>query len=263
MRCAIAKRFTDTCKWDDPWFLDLTNEEKLLWIYILDKCDVAGVFKLNTRMIEFCIGRLDIHKFISSAGDRLRMLEGDKYLVSKFITFQYGVLTEKNKIYKSIITALTVQGLNKGDLSPIDGGKDKDNINIQDKVKDKKGGCKGGFKKPTKDELSEYFIGRGLEAATALVEAQKFLDRYESVGWVIGKARTPMKSWPGAASTWFQNWQEWGVESRERGKDGGQYLTKAQEHIKAGLERMNKKHANRNIQSGGGADFDLLPEQKV
>ena len=48
-----------------------------------------------------------------------------------------------------------------------------------------------------------------MKAATALVEAQKFINRYEQVGWVVGKACQPMKSWPGAASTWFTNWSQW------------------------------------------------------
>ena len=51
----MAKRFTDSTKWDDPFFADLSNDYKLLWIYILDKCDHAGIYKVNKKMAEFCL----------------------------------------------------------------------------------------------------------------------------------------------------------------------------------------------------------------
>lgn len=62
-----------------------------------------------------------------------------------------------------------------------------------------------GFCKPTETELKSLFEERGLKAASALVEASKFLNYYETVGWVVGKARKPMKSWRGAVATWAAN----------------------------------------------------------
>ena len=50
----MAKRFTDTDKWKDDWFLSLTNDQKVIWIYILDTCNHAGIIKKNMRMLNFC-----------------------------------------------------------------------------------------------------------------------------------------------------------------------------------------------------------------
>lgn len=61
------------------------------------------------------------------------------------------------------------------------------------------------FIKPTLEELRSYAreIGfRGFDAA-------RFLDHYEMVGWVVGRARTPMASWRAAVRTWARNQAEW------------------------------------------------------
>jgi len=89
-------------------------------------------------MANFCLNAsIDLSKFLVVAGDRIQV-SGDKWLLSKFILFQYGDLTDRNKIYQSVCTALGSFSQNKGHLSPLNGGKDKD------KEKDKEiGGCGG------------------------------------------------------------------------------------------------------------------------
>lgn len=85
---------------------------------------------------------------------------------------------------------------------------EEDKDKEEDKEKEKR-----GFQKPTLENLKDYFSNPetgGLEAASALVEASKFLNHYEAVGWVVGKARKPMKNWRGAAATWITNCREWG-----------------------------------------------------
>ena len=54
------------------------------------------------------------------------------------------------------------------------------------------------FKKPTLEELAEYCIER-----KNTVDAQRFLDHYESNGWMVGK--TKMMSWKAAVRTWEAN----------------------------------------------------------
>jgi hypothetical protein len=51
----MAKRFSDSEKWEDPFFTNLTNEYKLAWIYLLDKCDHAGFYKVNLKIMNFCL----------------------------------------------------------------------------------------------------------------------------------------------------------------------------------------------------------------
>lgn len=55
------------------------------------------------------------------------------------------------------------------------------------------------FQKPTVEQVEAYCAEQGLE-----VDAQRFVDYYESVGWVIGKGK-PMKNWQAAARTWARS----------------------------------------------------------
>ena len=54
------------------------------------------------------------------------------------------------------------------------------------------------FVKPSLNEVSEYCISRKNN-----VDAQSFIDFYESKGWKIGN--TPMKDWKAAVRTWERN----------------------------------------------------------
>jgi len=57
---------------------------------------------------------------------------------------------------------------------------------------------KGRFAPPTLFEVSDYFSERGADPA----EAERFVDFYESKGWVVGK--TKMKCWKSAVRNWIR-----------------------------------------------------------
>lgn len=85
----MAKRLTDTTKWNDSWFTDLPMDMKLVWIYILDTCDHAGVYKVNLKLLKFQTGseRTDI-EIIEYLKERI-YIKADKWFIPKFIMFQY------------------------------------------------------------------------------------------------------------------------------------------------------------------------------
>ena len=55
------------------------------------------------------------------------------------------------------------------------------------------------FRKPTIDEAVDYFIERGGD----VTQAERFLDFYESKGWLVGKS--PMKDWRSAVRNWMRD----------------------------------------------------------
>ena len=45
----MANRLTNTNKWQDAWFYNLSPSEKLLWIYLCENCDIAGFYEVCPR----------------------------------------------------------------------------------------------------------------------------------------------------------------------------------------------------------------------
>lgn len=104
----MAKRFTDTEKWKDEWFLELEPLMKILWLYMLDTCDHAGVWKVNFKLASYSIGTaLDRQSALNALGDRIHVISLDKWHIPKFITYQQkGFLNPSNKSHKGILNLL-------------------------------------------------------------------------------------------------------------------------------------------------------------
>lgn len=52
----MAYRFTNTDKWSDNWFVDLKSTEKLLFLYLIDNCDIGGFFEISYRRLSYDLG---------------------------------------------------------------------------------------------------------------------------------------------------------------------------------------------------------------
>ena len=143
----MAKRFTDNGKWDDPWFAELPSKYKLFYLYLLDECDHAGVWKVNFRKAQFMVGEsLEQSEVRRYMGDRIRIVDDAYWFVTKFIRFQYGSL-KGDKVSASVSSILEKHGLTdiieeqtegaiKGLPSPYVGAKDKDKEKDKDKDKE-------------------------------------------------------------------------------------------------------------------------------
>jgi hypothetical protein len=59
------------------------------------------------------------------------------------------------------------------------------------------------FKKPELIEVQRYMAEKGCQSY--LSEAEKFIDYFEQVGWVVGKTKKPMKAWKSAVNNWLKN----------------------------------------------------------
>ena len=51
----MAKRFTDTDKWKKGFIRNLPTKYKLLWLYILDDCNHAGVWETDFAVVDSII----------------------------------------------------------------------------------------------------------------------------------------------------------------------------------------------------------------
>lgn len=94
----MSKRFIDTGLFDDPWFMDLSKDGKLLWIYMITRCDHAGIIELNKRLVKFQTEIKDLDTVIQELSNRLVTLDQGftTFFIPKFITFQYPNFPNSN-----------------------------------------------------------------------------------------------------------------------------------------------------------------------
>jgi len=87
----MAKRFTDSEKWEDNWFSELSNNEKIVWLYLLDKCNHAGIVRINLRTLNFnCNTSYNDYITINELlGNRLIIINESFAFIPKFLKFQY------------------------------------------------------------------------------------------------------------------------------------------------------------------------------
>jgi hypothetical protein len=130
----MSKRFTDTEKWKKPFIKNLKGAYKLLWLYIIDDCDHAGVWQVDMDIAQIRIGeKLDKTTAEKLFGEKIEVFDnGEKWFIPSFIDFQYGKLNTKNRVHNSVIDILESYQ-NKGLVRGLQGRKDKD----KDKDKDK------------------------------------------------------------------------------------------------------------------------------
>lgn len=144
----MAKRFTDTNKYKKPFIRGLQGAYKLLWDFLYHDCDHAGIWIVDFEIAQMYVGNdMPISKEraieLFNAGEK-RIVEfdgGKKWFIPSFIEFQYGELSEKNRAHGSVLLLLKKNNLlnsinsDKGDVSPLQGGKEQDKDKDKDMVK--------------------------------------------------------------------------------------------------------------------------------
>tara|TARA_R110001632_G_scaffold67004_1_gene157589 strand:- start:340 stop:969 length:630 start_codon:yes stop_codon:yes gene_type:complete len=190
----MAKRFTDTEKWKKGFIRSLPPSYKLLWLYMLDDCDNAGVWQVEVEVASIRIGtKLNEKEALKLFGDTVISFdEGTKWFIKEFVKFQQGVnhiaeLNSNSNPHKSILRLVEQYKLLELEDNP------KEYIEEVKQAKQSK-----RFTKPTSDDVYEYCTDRNNKVCP-----DKFINFYDSNGWKVGK--NPMKDWKACVRSWEAN----------------------------------------------------------
>ena len=228
----MAKRFTDTNKWRKGFIRGLQGAYKLLWLYILDECDHAGIWHVELDVAELRIGmEIDQNQLKKEFKNHIVIFdEGKKWFIPDFIEFQYGVLNPENRVHCSVIDLLKKYNL-KVYASPLQRAKDKDKDKDKGKAKDKeKTVPKIDFNIPLEERRKVFHetIKNGIGKIITREDASDFYRHWAAIiqGTEIMKFET-METWSInlRIGTWIKNKKVFGIEAEaakkdEIGKDG-------------------------------------------
>lgn len=143
----MAKRFTDTEIWSEDWYLDMPSEYKLLWNFVLSKCNHAGIWKPNKFLFTSTCGQVDLKKaveYFNNGKIRIIVLESGNWFFPGFFSFQYGTnFNENSKVHLSILKIYKSENISLENCYSIDKQTFKDLTSkrplpeVNDRVKDK------------------------------------------------------------------------------------------------------------------------------
>ena len=171
----MAKRFTDTDKWKKGFIRNLPSKYKLLWLYILDDCNHAGLWETDFEVASIRIGsKISEKEAVKHFAEQIKIFDnGNKWFIAKFVDFQYGTLNENSRPHQAVIKVLdkydvyNIKGINPDDIAGLD-------------IEIKKPTIKR-FVEPTIDEVKTYCNERDNR-----VDSMKFHNYYTSNGWMVG-----------------------------------------------------------------------------
>lgn len=162
------KRFFDTEMVLRPWFRALNPRLKCLWLFMVSRCDMAGVIDMDWGLASFAIGQDVTPDDMPAMNGNAVSIGKNKIMLPGFIPFQYGELNDKSPVHKGVFKVLESHGLEYpfksqdgnrlliGYQNPIDSTKDKDKDKDKTTANDTEGGCKGETKPPKpKPEIAQ------------------------------------------------------------------------------------------------------------
>lgn len=244
-------RMFDNGLFQQEWFGELKPVQKLLYIYLLMECDLAGIIEINLRKFKFDLNadfnREDIFTWFGNrvipVGEGSDIGNATKAIIPDFIPFHYGtrlVNDRRHMLHRSVVKRLKACGITLEfvkshaskpfeyeDFSDVLGKEEAvqtelkglEQKPVEDNAKEEKAnkrkkaasGIDSPYYQPTLEEVVAYFKEVGTN-----IDPKEFWSKYDSVGWK-DKNGNRIKNWKRCLVTWesFRKRNNGGSASRK------------------------------------------------
>lgn len=211
------KRFTETLKWDDPWFRQLPGVHKLIFLYIIDRCNNAGFLEVDQDAMAWHT-KVDSKHIEGALKGLERGIKGASgwVWVRRFLHHQknepinpdnpahkqiIGLIAEQSQRFSGIPEFQSFQAPYKGLRSPIGTGKGTVKVKKRESPEREKQAESIYSAYPKKVARPEALkaIGKALES----FPFERLLDRTQA----YAKARNGNLDFVPHPATWFNNHQ--------------------------------------------------------
>lgn len=196
------KRFSETQKWSDPWFRKLSMEAKMLWLWLLDNCDCAGIIEPDWDLARFQIGaKEDLGRSLEALGNRVEM-RGGKLFIPKFVKYQYGEsLNPENNAHKGVLKRLfEIEQIpcnskeNKDLISPCQGA--VEGLHSPPRIGIRKGKGSRTGTRPNLEEIKEFVLTLKIPESEAIAIHGKWeANNFTNGGKPIADWKATIRNW--------------------------------------------------------------------
>ena len=212
----MSNRLTDSDKWKDIWFSNLSPHSKLLFIFLCENCNNAGIYEVNKKFMLFYLGINDEelkNSITEITKTYIKSNDGKRIWIKNYLKYQSKLpLNENNNNHKQILIILKENLL---DETKYKGCKEMlallpQPIKIPRKVvstdieKSEIKEPKSRFVKPNITEIQDCMKAK--DFAQYKSEGERFFNYFESNGWKVGK--NPMQKWKSSVDNWIKNYND-------------------------------------------------------
>lgn len=207
-RRMFAKKITES-----DAFLDMPSSTQMLYFHLSMNADDDGFVNNPKKIQRMCGASDDDFKLLLAKSFVLlfesgvivikhwkmhNYIQADRYRPTDYVEEKSMLGLKKNKAYTLDVNKMDIKCIQDVSVGKESIGKVR--LGEDSIVKDSKGESVRGekakrFIPPSVEEVEQYCIERSNN-----IEAQSFIDFYESKGWMIGKNK--MKDWKAAVRTW-------------------------------------------------------------
>jgi len=162
------KRFIDTELMLRPWFRNLPPHLKCLWLWMLTRCDMAGVIDMDWELASFAIGQAVTDNDLDAMDGNVVVIGNGRLFIPGYIPFQYGELRAESRVHHGVLKCLASHGIQYpinslcavADSLSVLSNSTKATATVKDKVKDKD--------KEQATALASWTVADYLKATTAI-----------------------------------------------------------------------------------------------
>ncbi|MDZ7695310.1 MAG: hypothetical protein U5K69_30045 [Balneolaceae bacterium] len=109
------RRMVEIHIWDQPFFSELSQTEKLFYWLVICKCDNVGVYQHNPKLAAFhCEGEIELKTFIDKVNfdrERFTILNDGSVWIKDFVRDTWGTIAAGNNLGVSCYKLLAKHGL--------------------------------------------------------------------------------------------------------------------------------------------------------
>lgn len=248
-------RMLDPTIFEQEWFDELTPRLKLLFIYIVLKCDCGGIIEINLKRWSYDTGyteeKFTREEVFKAFGKRIFPVGGDVESATKafypdFIRFNYGerlINDRKHVVHRAAVKRIKAVGLTVqqvcemaehkfvyDDFSNVEPTPTQGSLPTCETEAKNDNPKKTEFAKPTLEEVRAYFKEKGTS-----IDPDEFYAYYERSadknGW-RDKNGNRIKNWKFCLVTWEKFERGKGSSSAVAGRKAAQNITVSSQQAK-------------------------------
>lgn len=197
-------------------FLDMPSSTQMLYFHLSMNADDDGFVNNPKKIQRMCGASDDDFKLLVAKSFVIlfdsgiivikhwkmhNYIQNDRYRPTDYVDEKSMLGLKKNKAYTLDENKMYTKCIQDVSVGKVRIGKDRlgeDSIGKDSKGESVRGEKAKRFVPPSVEEVEQYCFERSNN-----VNAQSFIDFYESKGWMIGKNK--MKDWKAAVRTWERN----------------------------------------------------------